>query len=439
MKRITALLVTAVLLIPLVSIGVFASASIDVSGPSKAYPGDTVTLTVKLDTADITGARAVMFDMVFDTEQMTYKSSSGILSGWDVTEKKPSSGVVRMLFECDNEGGDDVSGKTLIKVNFTLSNSLAKGESVSVTFKKISISSTENEANPSDVTCSVDITKKSSDATLYSLSVSGATLSPAFSSDKTSYTTDIDYRTKPLTINYKTTDSKATAKVSGNSSLKVGKNTITITVTAEDGTTKKYTIVANMAENPNPESSDCTLSDVKISSGTITPEFKSNVYEYTVNVPADVDKITMDPTPNDSKATAEKKIVSLTKEETEVTVTCTAEDGSKKNYVFTIVKEMSDETNDGTDTNGTDSETPADTDIVTEDVVTDEITQATPDTDYIPENEETDAETDADTRPVYNENTGFKKPVPLWSVLLCSIVSLVIGAVISALIFKRKF
>lgn len=439
MKRITALIVTAVLLLPLVSIGVFASASIDVTGPTTAYPGDTITLTVKIDASDISGANAAQFDMIFDSEQITYKSNSGLRSDWDVTKSTPS-GAVRLLFSCNKNGGDTLEGDTFIKISFTLSESLAKGENVDVTFKKISVSSTEVEETPSDVTYSVEITKKSSDATLYSLSVKDATLSPAFSSDKTSYTADIEYRTSPLTINYKTNDSKATAKVSGNSSLKVGKNTITITVTAEDGTTKKYTIVANMAEDPNPESSDCTLSDVKLSVGTITPEFKSNVYEYTVKVPADVDKITIDPTANDDEATAVKKIVSLTEAETEVTVTCTAEDGSKKNYVFTIIKEAEVDTSEGTDTADTESDTNAITeDVITEDIVTDDVTEIPYDTEYNPEDDVTDAETAVDTRPEYNENTGFNKPVPLWSVLLFSVISLIIGAVISALIFKRKF
>jgi hypothetical protein len=441
MKRILALTVIAVLLLPLVSIGAFAAAGIDVSGASKAYPGDTVTLTVKINASEITGANAAQFDMVFDSEQISYKSCDDLRSEWDVTKSTPS-GAVRLLFSCNKNGGDTLGGETFVKVKFTLSDSLAKGENVSVSFKNISISSTENEANPSEVTYSVEITKKSSDATLYSLSIGDVTLSPAFSSDVTSYTATVDYRTTPLKVNYKTNDANAKAKVAG-ATLKEGKNTLTITVTAEDGTTKKYTVAITMKENPNPLSSDSKISSLSLSTGTISPEFDPDVDEYTVYIDSAVTSITFSPVANDKKATVSKKVVGITDDETEVVLTCTAEDGSKKNYTFTVIRENDGEgTTDTTESSiVTDAETTA-PDENTNDVVTDDIT-ASPESDTAKETEKPAEDTEGeDTEkivPPDGEQIGMNKPVPLWSLLLFSIISLILGALISAFIFKRNF
>ena len=438
MKRFLAVLITAVLLLPLVSIGTFAAASIDVDGASSAYPGDDVTVTVTLDTDSVKNALALQFDALFDAEQITYKSNSSVLSGWKVSTKELSEGVVRFLFECD-EPKESIKGKTLIKIKFKLSSSLAKGENVSVSFKNINIASMEEEQSISDVTYSVKITKKSSDATLYSLSIGDVTLSPAFASDVTSYTSTIDYRTTPLKVNCKATDSKASVKVSGGDSLKVGSNTITITVTAEDGTTKKYTVKITMKENPNPESDDSTLSKLELSTGTISPAFKPDVYNYTITVPAGTERITLSPTANDKNATANKKVIDISTEQTTVVITCTAENGSKSNYTFVIVKFNEDavtEETDGSDV--TDEETTPEEDTREDTPVTGEAPDSVT---TVPESESesTDTTQDADTRPSYNEQTGINRPVPLWSLLLFSIISLILGAVISAFIFKRKF
>lgn len=447
MKRFLSLLTAVILLLPILSIGTFAAADISVTGASSAYPGDDITVTVKLDTGDVSNAFAVMFDAVFDAEQIEYKSSGSVLTDWKVSESKKSNGVVRFLFECDAPK-ETIDGKTLIKLNFELSDSLAKGETVAVSLKNISIASIDKEEAPADVTYSVNITKKSSDATLYSMSVGDVTLSPAFSSDVTSYTATFDYRTTALKINYKTNDSKASVKVSGNGSFKVGKNTITLTVTAEDGTTKKYTITATMKENPTPLSDDNTISKITLSAGTISPAFKSNVYNYTITVPSDTKNITITPTASDSKATVNKKMVGITTDKTTVTLVCTAEDGSQRNYVFVVLRDkedapadtgiVTDEQTQTEDTTPVEDTAPPATDIpVITPVETEngDETAAPPTTDN--ETDTNDATTD--TRPVYEDEVGMSKPVPLWSLLLFSIISLILGVVISAFIFKRKF
>ncbi len=82
----------------------------------------------------------------------------------------------------------------------------------------------------------------SSNANLKSLSVSPGTLSPKFSKDVTSYTVTIPNDKTECLVTYALADSKASAKVEGSKTMNVGLNKRTVIVTAENGTTKTYTI-----------------------------------------------------------------------------------------------------------------------------------------------------------------------------------------------------
>jgi len=106
-------------------------------------------------------------------------------------------------------------------------------------------------------------TAKSSNADLSGLELSSGTLEPAFASGTTSYTASVYNDVTSITVTPTTADSKATVTVDGATvvsgtpseaiSLEVGENTITIVVTAEDGTTKTYTVtVTRESAAPGP-------------------------------------------------------------------------------------------------------------------------------------------------------------------------------------------
>ncbi len=98
----------------------------------------------------------------------------------------------------------------------------------------------------------------STDATLKDLSVEGFELNKKFSSTKTSYAISVPFETTSLEVDYEKSNEFAKVKISGNTKLSVGTNTVKITVTAEDGVTKKtYSItVTRQAEEIDESSSD---------------------------------------------------------------------------------------------------------------------------------------------------------------------------------------
>ena len=104
----------------------------------------------------------------------------------------------------------------------------------------------------------ITVITKSNDASLSALTLSDVTLSPSFATDTTSYTGDVPGNVVDTTVAATTTDEGATVAVTPADAddttdghqvtLAVGPNPITVTVTAEDGTTvQSYTITVTRA------------------------------------------------------------------------------------------------------------------------------------------------------------------------------------------------
>lgn len=92
--------------------------------------------------------------------------------------------------------------------------------------------------------------EKSKVNTLSGLSVAEGTITPEFNKDVREYSLNIPYETSTVNVTATPTDSKATVDVTGNTDLKEGENTVTVTVTAEDGSTSKYLIRVIRARVP---------------------------------------------------------------------------------------------------------------------------------------------------------------------------------------------
>lgn len=99
--------------------------------------------------------------------------------------------------------------------------------------------------------------KKSSNASLGSLVISAGTLSPEFSAATKDYTATVDYSCSSLAVTANPADSKASVtSVTGNDSLEVGENAVSVVVTAEDGSTSTYNIVVTRRAEDDPENAD---------------------------------------------------------------------------------------------------------------------------------------------------------------------------------------
>lgn len=83
---------------------------------------------------------------------------------------------------------------------------------------------------------------------LSNLSVDGVDLSPSFNKDTLEYSVSLDPETKSINVNAIVADSTASVAGTGSHEVTEGDNNIQIVVTAQNGTTRIYTIVANVKE-----------------------------------------------------------------------------------------------------------------------------------------------------------------------------------------------
>jgi alpha-tubulin suppressor-like RCC1 family protein len=159
----------------------------------------------------------------------------------------------------------------------------------------------------------------SSNANLANLAQNTGTLSPAFASGTTSYTSMVAYPISTIRITPTVADSTATVKVnnvtvssgsqSGVINLSVGINTITTVVKAQDGTTTgTYTIgITRIAPSTN-----ANLVNLESSIGSLSPAFATATTSYTANVSHLTKSITVTPTVADSTATVKINNVTVT-------------------------------------------------------------------------------------------------------------------------------
>ncbi len=194
----------------------------------RALLNGNVTVVVQSSTA----VAGINLTLVYDSDYLTYKSCSGGLGNANVNNTGSSLIIV------DNAG----SGAAM----FTLNLNFTAKKTGTTEIKAASASASNADGDTVDVTCftsTVTIGTASSDATLSGLTIDPGSLSPAFSSSVTQYTATVANATTWIAVTAKPNDAAASAYVAGHASLAVGQNTVTVTVTAGDGTQKVYTIL----------------------------------------------------------------------------------------------------------------------------------------------------------------------------------------------------
>jgi hypothetical protein len=154
------------------------------------------------------------------------------------------------------------------------------------------ISTAEDGLTKKTYTVVITRSPASTVADLTSLTLNnGASLSPTFSTNTLAYTSAVAYAVSSLKFTPTLSDATASMTVNGKSVangtastdvlLNVGNNTISVVVTAQNGTTKKtYTVVVTRAA----ASTNAAMSGLSIDQGTLSPSFGANTLAYTTTV-----------------------------------------------------------------------------------------------------------------------------------------------------------
>lgn len=262
-KIISKITILSMLSVLLLSCFVFkasaARASIAFNNPKV---GDSVSVTVTI--TDSAGLDAVIFSLIYDPEILEYKESENASGG---------AGMVTVT-----ESFSTATSKRYT-INFKALKAGVSGIKVTNGFyTALSLGLEERPFDDVSYNMTVSDASKSDNANLKSLSLSNGSLSPSFSASRTGYTATVANSVTQCRVYATASDSGAKVSVSGDSALKVGKNTRTVTVTAPSGAQKTYTItITRLAENEEPTDSSDT-------SGTeSTEEPAGNPLETTVD------------------------------------------------------------------------------------------------------------------------------------------------------------
>lgn len=208
--------------------------------------GDKVTVSVSVNPEE--SMYAVSFYLQYDDSVLKYESGAG----------KGGAGALQVI--------ESPSGDKKVSYSFEFS-ALAVGTSnISITdcvyVTESGGASKEVNFTGASASMSVRDAKLSDNAKLKSLKISGYSLNESFSSSKTSYTAKVPYETKKVSIVATTSSEKAKIKsVEGNTNLKVGSNTVIVTVEAENGTQKEYKIKITRQEKEEVSSQEDTSSE----------------------------------------------------------------------------------------------------------------------------------------------------------------------------------
>ncbi|MGQ0555050.1 MAG: cadherin-like beta sandwich domain-containing protein [Nitrospiraceae bacterium] len=205
----------------------------------------------------------------------------------------------------------------------------------------------------------VDREALSADNNLEALSVSPGTLDPPFSAGTTQYTVEV--ATGVTSVGVTATKSDPNAVISGDipnggqadiplDGPGTSKN-VSVIVTAPNGTFKTYRITVHRLA----PSTDSNLSNLTVSAGTLNPGFAAGTLNYTVQVPASVDSLTVTATKSDANSVMSSSGSVLAPAgvltgsvssslglgaTTLFTITVTAQDGvSTRSYTITVFRD----------------------------------------------------------------------------------------------------
>lgn len=320
-KFIFTIIITLLMLIP--SLVDAASISVSLSCPESAIQGSTVQCKINVNSDVVVTGIAGNFNL----NGLTY-SSLEAQNGFTVYSSSANG------FALGNTTGK--SG------NFTVAViNLNVGSSGSISLRNLDISDNEyNSYSPSGNSSSIRL--KSTNVDLAGLSISNGTLSPVFNANTTNYTATVDANN--IVINATKGDNYQNISGTGTKNLNYGTNTFKVTVTAESGTTKTYTITITRPDN---RSTNNYLNKLTVSEGKIN--FNKNTTSYNLNVESDKSSITIGAILEDSKASFVldygPRKVNLNYGKNEILIKVKAENESVKIYKIIVNRKDNRSTN----------------------------------------------------------------------------------------------
>lgn len=209
---------------------------------------------------------------------------------------------------------------------------------------------TNNQNGTSSNNKTTNTSKKSSNANLSNLGITPNDFK-GFKAQTTSYNVTVPTDVESVTIYANAQDSKAKITGVGKQNLQTGENKFDVIVTAEDGTTKTYTLnitrdtSSQNTENVPEKYTGDGLASLKIENLELDPKFDTQKYEYTVKYFGEKEKLDINATATDPyyivEITGNEKLV---EGENIINILVSDPDGNNvATYQITVKKALVDE------------------------------------------------------------------------------------------------
>ena len=355
-KSISILLIITLISCLLCSSKVEAASSSLSASATTVTAGTTVTLTATVTAGawnvritgngvdqplvgqtDVIGNKTVSTSASFTPQSAgTYTFTlSGDITDFDTDANTTVSKSVTITVNPKPDTGSSSSGSSSSSGGGSSSSSSSSSSSMTQKIPQESSPSTKKEKT------------KSSNNYLSEITLSTGTLSPEFYRETYDYTVEFDDTVdlKELTqieVNAKAEDSRATVTGTGTINLQDGENTITLNVTAENGSVRTYTI--KLTKQEKIEQSDLRLSTLVLngvnSNGelqTVNFEFDPETFEYNLTVPNEITEISVNPTTEDENIIIETNgNTSLNEGKNTIVIILTSPDDEQIKTTYTL-------------------------------------------------------------------------------------------------------
>ncbi len=333
MKRILCITLLLILCLGIFCLTATAAApTAALTGPEVVRAGDIVKLTF---TMNGTGVYGMEGRLSYDASQLTLiGTTQEIADPWKVE----FAGNRFMAF--DDSQKTPINGETKIfTVTFQV-NALEVGTAIKVAVTDLIPSDGENDmVMDGEIVYENTVAQpRSSDNLLKSLTVGNATITPAFDPNVTEYSASVPFAVSKLELSAEANHSGA--KVSyNNPKLKEDAVTkVTVTVKAEDGSTKVYTLSITRPKDPNyVPSGNNHLESIQAEDFRLSPVFDPYQTDYLIWLPYETENVEITAKAADAGAqvTVQGGSNLVAGADNTITITCTAANGLER--VYTII------------------------------------------------------------------------------------------------------
>ncbi len=285
--------------------------------------GQNNSYVINITRPDNRDANNNLKSLTVSTSNLSFNSATTI---YNVTvDQSVSSATVTAAIEDSTASFVDGYGspKTIDNLNFGNNEIQIKVSAENGTIKTYTVNINRNDG-------------RSTNSYLSSLSISHGMI--LFDRETLGYSVKVPYSVSSLDVTATTEDEKATVSSIGGKNLSVGKNTITVTVTAENGSVRPYTITIYRQAEGSTLSNNNYLSSLKIGNYSVKLVKKTSDYNLLVDTdqPLEISFSSEDPEAIVEVSNSDNIVPGST-----VVINVTAQDGSQRKYSITIKKKIS--------------------------------------------------------------------------------------------------